>query len=62
MYHGLNDYIFINQEYEIFERCGMGDDEAAEKHAQYLANIHECSIECCQILTTVEPIEDVPHG
>jgi hypothetical protein len=55
--YGINDYIFINQDYEIFERCGFVDEEAAEKHAEYLATIHKCSIECCRILTTVEPPE-----
>jgi hypothetical protein len=54
----LTNYLFINQDFEIFDRCGLHDDEVAEKHAERLAKLHNCEIEYCRIIGTIEPPVD----
>lgn len=64
MTHGLDTYIFIDEDDNILEECEFGDEEAAEKHCEDLMRRKNKMVGCYKEIAIMDPVnfEKEEHG
>jgi hypothetical protein len=56
MSHGLDTYVFIDQDDKIMEECDFGDEEAAEKHCERLMRRKNMIVGCYKEIVICDPV------
>jgi hypothetical protein len=52
----LEEYVFVDEDYNVVAKMGLHDDEVAEERVLALSMQHGKSITCLKVVTTVNAI------